>query len=688
MLVTILTLMLILPALSFVVLAFFGKKFGEKAGWVAVSAVGLCAALSLFLVTRVVASGGEPIVHSTFEWLSTGGKVLNFGFFVDGLSVSVIAMVTIVATMVITYAVGYMHGDERFSWFFAVISLFTMSMLGLVTSSNLLGLMVFWEVMGLCSYLLIGFWYEREESRYASFKAFITTRIGDMGFLLGVGLLFIKFGTLDLPTLFNAVKGADPAFLTLATLLLFVGAVGKSAQFPLHVWLPDAMAGPTPVSGLLHSATMVAAGVFLVARTYPIFEAAEMSLPVVGIVGMVSAVFAASLAVRETDIKRTLAFSTMSQLGYMMGALGVGGYVAAIFHLITHGFFKSLLFLSAGSVIHGSGTQDIREMGGLYKHMKGTAITFLIGAFALAGIPPLAGFFSKDEILLSLWHFHGFGAIGSKLLFAVGVVTALLTAFYMFRVWFKVFFGPEQGHPHESPNIMLNPQRVLSVITVFAGAINAPVIAPLAALVAPGEHEEPLLFLMLLSAVVASFGIYLAWEQHLRTLALESGPLPERAQLSKAYAQLEPACGFTWVKPLSALSSALRALHIDVITDVLLVRPIQKVSQIARSADFDALYGLVVVKGAFGLSTVLSFFDAKVIDGVVNGVGALSSKAADVLGVFDAKGVDGVVNAVAGTTYLFGRAFKKLQTGAVANYAFFMLLLGVGIFYVTRWLMQ
>ncbi|MHB0976828.1 MAG: NADH-quinone oxidoreductase subunit L [Candidatus Aquicultorales bacterium] len=688
MLVVISALIIALPALSFVVNAFVGKRLGEKSGWVAVASIGGSMVLSLYLLSRVALNGGKAVLHSTFTWAVVGDRVLNFGLYIDGLSTSVLVMVGIVATMVITYAVGYMHGDERFSWFFAVISLFTMSMLGLVTSSNLLGLLVFWELMGLCSYLLIGFWFQREEARIASMKAFITTRIGDMGFLAGVMLLFIKFGTLDLPTLFKAVEGADQGFLTLATLLLFWGAVGKSAQFPLHVWLPDAMAGPTPVSGLLHSATMVAAGVFLVARTYPIFEAAHGSLPIVAVIGMFSAIFAACLALTETDIKRTLAYSTMSQLGYMMGALGVGGYVAAVFHLITHGFFKSLLFLSAGSVIHGSGTQDVREMGGLFKSMKTTGITFLIGALALSGIPPLAGFFSKDEILLSLWHFEELGPVGSKVLFVVGVMTAMLTAFYMFRVYFAVFTGPEKGHAHESPKAMIVPQGVLSAATTVAGAINLPVgFAALGYLIAPGHHETPIWSLMFMSAAVATAGIYLAWEQQRSRIAVLD-TVQQFATVTKNRHYLEQVYGAVFIKPVFALSEVLRRFNIDKAGETLIVNPVLRVSDLLRRADIDLFYNLVFVKSMIALSEVFRLVDVYIIDGAVNYMGLLGAKAAATFGIFDVKGVDGTVNAVGGVTYVLGRTFRKLQTGIVANYALFMLLFGVTIFYVTRWLLR
>lgn len=680
-------LVLAIPAASFALLAFFGRKFGEKAGWVAVTAVATALTGSIYLLAKVMANGGKPIIHSTFVWADIGDEVLDLGLYVDGLSASVLVMVGAVAMMVFTYAIGYMRGDERFGWFFAVFSLFVTSMLGLVTSSNLLGLLIFWEVMGLCSYLLIGFWFQREEARVASIKAFITTRVGDMGILVAVILLFIKFKTLDLPALFKAAEGGDAVFLTLATLLIFWGAVGKSAQFPLHIWLPDAMAGPTPVSGLLHSATMVAAGVFLVARVYPLFEMGY-GLPVIAAVGMFSAIFAASLAITETDIKRTLAYSTMSQLGYMMGALGAGGYVAATFHLITHGFFKSLLFLAAGSVIHGAGTQDIREMGGLGKKMKLTAATFLIGALALSGIPPLAGFFSKDEILATLWHGSTMGELESKLLFLVGLATATLTAFYMFRVYFMVFGGEGGEHAHESPRIMTMPQSVLAGATVLAGAINLPVgFSALGSLMAPGEHESPIWWLMMLSIVAALTGIYLAWEQHRSRITAFEG-LSRFAEAARNRYYMEQIYGYIFIKPVFGISELLRRLNIDKIGEVLLVNPVFKASEALRRADIDLLYGLVFVKGTLALSELFRLIDVHLIDGIVNYLGYVGMRVASISGTVDLKGVDGTVNAVGGATFVLGRTFRKLQTGIVANYALFMLLFGVAIFYLARWLMR
>jgi NADH-quinone oxidoreductase subunit L len=607
-------------------------------------------------VQALLVGGEEALLHATFEWATIGGVSVRFGLLIDGLAASVLVMVAAVAAMVFIYATGYMQGDPRYAWFFAVFSLFTASMFGVVASSSLLMLLVCWEIMGLCSFLLIGFWYERAESRSASMKAFLTTRVGDMGFLAAVILLLGRFGTLDIPGLVKAADSAPKGFLFLVTALLFCGAVSKSAQFPLHIWLPDAMAGPTPVSGLLHSATMVAAGVYMVARVYPIFEVSGF-LPFVAGAGMFSAIFAAALALTETDIKRTLAYSTMSQLGYMMAALGAGGYVAAIFHLITHGFFKSLLFLSAGSVIHGAGTQDIRELGGLGKRMKWTAAAFLVGALALAGIPPLAGFFSKDAILTSLWGSKVFATSGWAL-FLLGLGNAVLSAFYMFRVYFSVFRGEERTHAHESPRVMLAPMIVLAVLVTFAGVLNLPVGHPLlGGLLMPGETEHVLWWLMALSAFAAAGGVYVAWDQFRARISRESGQTVAGAPFG-----LETLYAGVFLRPVFAISEYMHDLDVDLLIREFVITPVVSVAELLQRADIDLVYTAVFSRFPLAVAEGLRWFDERIVDQAVLLVG--------------------------GVTVEIGRTFKRLQTGMVANYALLMVLIGVVFYYVARWLNQ
>ena len=389
-------------------------------------------------------------------------------------------------------------------------------MFGLVLADNYLQMYIFWELVGLCSYLLIGFWYEKQSVSDAAKKAFLTTRVGDVGMMIGILLLFLTTGSLAFGEVFAKVAGGGiaPGILTAISILMFTGAVGKSAQFPLHVWLPDAMEGPTPVSALIHAATMVAAGVYLVGRSFPLFSASPQAMTVVAIVGAFTAIFAATIAVVQNDIKKILAYSTISQLGYMIFALGMGAYVAGLFHLMTHAFFKALLFLGAGSIIHATGTQDITEMGGLAKKMKTTTWTFVAGALSLSGFPLLAGFWSKDEIL-------GFAFdTGQYVLFAVGAITAFLTAFYMFRLVFVVFGGKQSHaaeHAHESPKTMTIPLIVLAVLAIIAGYIGAPFISKeisFGEFIKNGMHVKEVAFNfipMIISVVVALSGILLAY---------------------------------------------------------------------------------------------------------------------------------------------------------------------------------
>ena len=405
------------------------------------------------------------------EWFKAGDVQLNWGITVDPLTVMMLGMVTLVGLMIQVYSLGYMKGDPRFGWYFAVHALFIASMLTLILADNFLLLYVVWELVGLCSYLLIGFWYERRSAAEAAKKAFVITRIGDVGLLVGILLLFREVGTFDMSATFHAVStGAiGEGTATLAAILIFLGAMGKSAQFPFHVWLPDAMEGPTPVSALIHAATMVAAGVYLVARTFPIFEAAPDALIVVAVIGLITTLMGATMALVVTDLKRILAYSTISHLGLMMLSLGAFGYTAAIFHLLAHGFSKALLFLGAGSVMHGmNGETDVRKMGGLRRVMPITAATFTIGALSLAGIPVFAGFWSKDEVLLAVLDHKSY-------LLAFALIAAFLSAMYMARVLYLVFFGElkgENSHVHESPWIMLAPMAVLAVPAALFGFIS------------------------------------------------------------------------------------------------------------------------------------------------------------------------------------------------------------------------
>src|SRR4051794_3747287 len=437
------------PLLSFLILLLFGKRLKDASAYVGIL---FTLASLIYSILVLFQRFSEPTYGTNFEWLTIGDLHLTAGFEVNQLNALMLFIVSLVSFLVHTYSKGYMQGDERFPVFYAYLGLFTFAMLGLVLSPNLLQTYIFWELVGVGSFLLIGFYFYKEEAKQAAKKAFIMTRIGDVGLLIGMILLFWQVGSFEYDEIFQAVDQGmiSGGTITLTAILIFIGAMGKSGQFPLHTWLPDAMEGPTPVSALIHAATMVAAGVYLVASLFPLFIASETALMTVAVVGAITAIFAASIALVQKDIKRVLAYSTVSQLGYMMLALGSAGYVAGVFHLTTHAFFKALLFLAAGSVIHAVHTQDMEKMGGLWKKLPKTGFLFLIGTMAISGVPLLSGFFSKDEILISTWN------AGHPVLFTLAVITAFLTAFYMFRLFFMVFTGEarsERTSVHESPSI-------------------------------------------------------------------------------------------------------------------------------------------------------------------------------------------------------------------------------------------
>jgi NADH-quinone oxidoreductase subunit L len=502
------------PLASFLILLLLGKRMKEGSAYVGILFTFLSLIYSvLVLVDRLTG----PNVKSEFTWLTIGEIQLTAGFEVNQLNALMLVIVSLVSFLVHMYSKGYMHDDERFHVFYAYLGLFTFAMLGLVVSPNLLQTYFFWELVGVGSFLLIGFYFFKSEARAAAKKAFIMTRIGDVGLLIGMILLFWQVGSFEYDEIFTAVEAGaiTSGMLTLIAILIFVGAMGKSGQFPLHTWLPDAMEGPTPVSALIHAATMVAAGVYLVAALFPLFAASETALYTVAVIGAITAIFAASIGLVQTDIKRVLAYSTVSQLGYMMLALGSAGYVAGVFHLMTHAFFKALLFLAAGSVIHAVHSQNIEEMGGLWKKLRYTAPLFLIGTLAISGVPLFSGFFSKEEILIAAWSHGNYG------LFWLAVIAAFFTAFYMFRLFFMVFTGEprrNQKHVHESPSVMIFPMVVLGILAVVAGYVNTPWFGTfLGDWLTEGTHSlghghiEGPLWIMVVATIVSVGGILLAY---------------------------------------------------------------------------------------------------------------------------------------------------------------------------------
>ncbi|WP_315674783.1 NADH-quinone oxidoreductase subunit L [Clostridium sp. 19966] len=497
----------IFPVVGFLLIVFITKVFKKISALIAMGGMALSFIFSLGVFYDVIISKvsiKEPIEYAV-SWLSVPIKI-EAGVLVDPLTAVMLLIVTFIGLLVEVYSLGYMAKDLGFSRFFANLSLFTSSMLGLVISNNYFQMFFFWELVGLCSYLLIGFYYEKHSAVKANKKAFIANRIGDFGFLLGVICLFVIFGTFNFKQLAVSIPTYQNAILlAIVALLIFAGPVAKSAQFPLHVWLPDAMEGPTPASALIHAATMVAAGVYLLARGYILFFSLNQVSLVIAYIGGITAFMAATIALVQQDLKRILAFSTMSQLGYMIMAMGVGGFTAGVFHLTSHAFFKALLFLGAGSIIHAIGEQDIFKMGGLFKKMKVTSITFIIASLSLAGIPPLSGFFSKDEIL-AITYKNGY-----RFLYYLGLFTAFLTAFYMARLVFVVFFGEEkQKHSvHKNPWTMTLPLIVLSTFAILYGFLNK---AFASLIYFQSRHSlEPNIIIMAESVTVALIGIILGW---------------------------------------------------------------------------------------------------------------------------------------------------------------------------------
>lgn len=503
------------PLISFIAILLFQKKLKNNSAFVGIAMTALS---FIFSTVALISSLSGNTYKLEKVWLTMGQVNLTAGFEVNQLNVLMLFIVSLVSMLIHIYSMGYMRGDERFPIYYAYLGLFTFAMLGLVVSPNLLQTYIFWELVGLGSFLLIGFYFYKDEARKAAKKAFIMTRIGDVALLVGMILLFWQVGSIEYAQIFSAISDGviSEGMITLTAILIFIGAIGKSGQFPLHTWLPDAMEGPTPVSALIHAATMVAAGVYLVAALFPLFVASKTALLTVAVVGAFTAIFAASIGIVQADIKRVLAYSTVSQLGFMMLALGSAGYVAGVFHLTTHAFFKALLFLAAGSVIHAVGTQNIEKMGGLWRKLSITGPVFLIGTLAISGVPLLSGFFSKDEILVAAW------VQGHYLLFLLALIAAFMTAFYMFRLFFLVFIrkGEESDQKNvlESPKSMTVPMIVLAFLAIFAGYVNTPWFGTFLGdwLTSGREGLGPAyisgpMWIMLLTTVVSLTAIYLAY---------------------------------------------------------------------------------------------------------------------------------------------------------------------------------
>ncbi len=593
-------LITLFPLLGFLVNGLFGRWLSERqSGMVATGMVlgsfFLSAQLLLSLLTR---QGEQAVfVQTLFSWIRVGALHIPVRYLFDPLTAVMTLVITGVGLLIHIYSIGYMRGDPGVRRYFAFLNLFTFMMLNLVMADNLVLLFLGWEGVGLCSYLLIGYWFEDADKARAGMKAFIVNRIGDVGFIIAMIILYDQFGTLSISEIAQAAPGIQVgrSFFTIVTILLFIGATGKSAQVPLYVWLPDAMAGPTPVSALIHAATMVTAGVYLVARNSVLFNLAPTTMALIAGIGVFTAFLAATIAITQNDIKKVLAYSTISQLGYMFVAVGVGAYAAGIFHLMTHAFFKALLFLGAGSVIHGlGGEQDLRKMGGLKKAMPGTHLTMLVGVLAISGIPGLSGFFSKDEILWAAFsHYAGFSWI-----WLVGLITAGLTSFYMFRLLFRTFYGEpsekDRPEPHESPSIMIIPLILLAFLSILGGYVGIPESL--------GGHNAFHHFLAPVVAVFTVSGAAIQDSSHLWEILLMG--MSTLMALGGAYYAYQVYVG----QPAHAddLAQKLQLLHrlslnkyyVDEAYQALVVRPLKSFSEV-----------------------LWHWFDEKLVDRIANGAG-------------------------------------------------------------------
>jgi NADH-quinone oxidoreductase subunit L len=626
----------LLPFVSGVLTLFFGKRTPGKGPVYGIAAVFAALVMSLGVLLHFVQGGAAPD-PTPLSWFTIGPLHLELGILVDGLTAVMLVVVTVVSLCVQVYSLGYMHGDSRYTWFYFVLSVFTGAMLTVVVSGNLLQLLIGWEIMGVCSYLLIGHWFEEPVNSSAAIKAFITTRIGDVPFMFGIFMLIAATGfqTTNIAGVTEAIKEPHISllFVSMAAILLFGGTIGKSAQFPLHVWLPDAMAGPTPVSALIHAATMVAAGVYLVARMMEVFVVADpWVLQTVGVIAAITTLGAALMAFVQDDIKRVLAYSTLSQLAYMVAGLSVGetGVTAGIFHLFTHAFFKALLFLGAGSVIHAVHSNNMSDMGGLRKKMPITFWTFLIGSLALAGVFPLAGFWSKDELLVVTQD-------AKPWLFGVLLAVAVMTAFYMTRAVFLTFLGEFKGHAHahESPASMTAPLILLAALSVGAGLLGAPG-GPFGKWVFL-EHPEEIVFhpdVALMGTVAALVGIGL-------------GVMVYRERKAR--------------DPMRAMGPLWNLLehryYIDDFYMAAIIRPIRD-----------------------NLSAAVYWTNQNVLDGIVNGMAALARAFSRLISWIDRNVIDGLLNGLAGLTGETGGLLKYLQSGNVQWYA---VVLFVGVIAIT-----
>ena len=642
----------IFPLLAVLANGLYGARYStDLAGRIAFGSVGLSFLCSLAVAAQVIANPEAREVVA-YSWIFGGDLSIDLAFLIDPLTTVMLLVVTGVGFLIHVYSIGYMHGEEGFTRFFTYMNLFMVSMLLLVMGNNYAVLFIGWEGVGLCSYLLIGYYYEKISAGKAATKAFVVNRIGDAGFLLAIFLVFANFKTLDYTKIFANASQLSPEMATAIAFCLLVGAVGKSAQIPLYTWLPDAMEGPTPVSALIHAATMVTAGVYMVVRNHVIFDMAPVALATVGIIGGATALFAASIGLVQNDIKRVLAYSTVSQLGYMFLACGVGAYTAAIFHLVTHAFFKALLFLSAGAVIHSlSGEQDIRKMGDLRQKIPITFKVFFIGTIAIAGIPPLAGFWSKDEIMAHAFIHHHY------VLYGMAAIGAFLTSFYMFRLTFLTFFGRSRVEPdvehhiHESPKVMTVPLMILAVLSIIGGMF----------LGFPPEHG---LLHSFLHEVATPLGI----EVHEVSVGMLFGlgffaTLIALGGLGLAYYMylVRPQMADEWAQKTSGVyTTLLNKYYVDELYDKLFVEPCKRIGEL------------------------WDWIDRNIIDRFVRGIGSATDTSSAGITWTEKHVIYGGLNVIGYANHLAAWSWRKLQSGMVHHY---VAVIVIGLFILVHFLL-
>ncbi len=658
-----------LPLASFFITIFFGKRLPRKGDWLCLATIATALLMSICIFVEVFRAYDPNFrYHFTFPWLSIGDRfALNAGILVDNVTAVMLLVVTIVSTLVHLYSIGYMHGDPRYSRFFAYLSIFSFSMLGLVLAESFFFMFIFWELVGLSSYLLIGFWFEKKSASDAGKKAFIVNRIGDYGFLIGIMIIFATCGVLGFDQVFDSIAAGKLSgqLLTLAGIGIFCGAIGKSAQFPLHVWLPDAMEGPTPVSALIHAATMVAAGVYLIGRVYPMFTPDAFLF--IAYFGLVTLFISATIALTQNDIKKVLAYSTVSQLGFMVMGLGVGGYTAGLAHLTTHAAFKACLFLGSGSVIHAVHSQDIQEMGGLRKKMPITFYTFLIATLAIAGVPFFSGFYSKDMILAAALEF-GMKNPAHLPIFLVALLTAGMTAFYMFRMVILTFFGTPRDHhkydhAHESPWNMTVPLIILATLSFsfwfspwFGDLVQKPKTAANAAIVSAAPAAHAVAPAVPAEAPAAQAEAHdAAHDEHIAHMAHSYAMYSSVAIGGLGILLAFGVYMLGWVNP-DKMAERFKPLH----------------AFLYNKWYFDELYEATVINGSKALSRGCAWFDNNVVDGLVNLTAQIGVFLAMLVGKFDNGVIDGAVNGVADVTIGSGSILRRVQTGKLYHYVFIL----------------